>query len=1593
MALGGTGGTGNDVVIRINTDITGLTAGLGAAQSQLSGFAASAGSMLGGIATHMVLFGAAGTAVTRYGMSFIEGAIPAINEFEKAQSQVVSILADSEAAMASTGQTVTDMAKKISDGSLFSMAEVTQGMYVLTQAGDNNAQMLEQHLTPIAALATAQQADLAQTIDDVLGAMNAYGAGAEDTSKYTNLFAAALTESKTSMEDLDYGLKYITPTFSALKIPIEDAIAAWTMLNDIGYKGENSGRILRDVMMDIQNPTAEATEVMAAHGVQVYKNSEEMVNLSNIYQQAVADEDALTAAKKAGTTALANQKAASEAIGLQIRNINEDITEFKQAESDPHSALLDSLTAQKTQYDTLKEAAQDYYDTLKDAADEQKEKIADEALAIKDTGLQIKDLQAQLSAAKKKAMSDENPVIKELQADKLALQQKKQHAAEEYQTKSEYSQKSKDLSLEIRKLDIQIAADKNGGFTSDSAEVKGLQAKKEALQIDKLAADTQVNNAKEAYSKSKDYSLQISGINLDIAAAKTAAKTTASPEMVALQGQIDSLKKEKLAAEKKLNDDKQVYNDKLKQINDQKNAIEDLGKKETEVDKAIKVEKKALTTEYERQLTVLENQKNALTNQKLATDAAYQSMSESVRKYGVQIDSAREKTQAAKDAMDNFSPTGVKSMQEIFSAFKNADLTEAEYGQIFGKQSAAAFKKLVDAGASGAYKTRVDALWLGEGTKNADGTWTGGEAEKQAGMQKSSFYGTALSTENAKTSAEILEFQKVKDGAKDLLNDIKTNFIPEYQKLMGNVYKGVLDAVTGVKQQISGLITSWNSLDPVMQQAIISGAATTFVYTALLSPLVMLGGVLVGVLSAGFSVLSTVIDPVIAGITLLSGGIAAFTSGIGGMISSFGLMGTAALTTEYIIMGIGSAISALLAPEVLLAAAIVSLALIWITNFGNIQENTANVMDYLGEKFDWLVEAVNWMTDGIMDGLGSMWDGISEIVDGIINGDLDEIVAGFGDLFGGITQVLLSITIGIFGIVISIFDGIGNLIIDAGVSLYNSAVWTMQHLPRAIVDVITGTQILAVDLMTRLWAAIWRKEVDEEALNKLKEGLAAQGDALITVLTGGKDQGTLLADQQEKTRRSINKMADETADAAKIDVNGTNDVIVAKKALADVQSAQEKEVRAVVLAHAKHTITAVQEEEQKAAITAKYSGQIKTLQNNIDVATKKVKDQTRETGDQSVAVDKLTGKQGGYADSVTTTGKYTDLLKGNQINLNTELGKTSGSYDAIGTSVDGVTGQTNELDAAINKTNSDAAKPLPFPSLDQAAVANTNNQLDEIIRKMQQIQYMAGQPITQGINVQQTQTVAAPAVSAQGEDPAGYKRVANTDGTPGWHYEPNAPVEATDGSVVYAPMPSGPTTSGGSGTVTPYTNNNEVTTSIVKPVADATKQITTLAKYMGMMSNPFLLAGGLLGSAVATGISNYLIPHSPVKEGPLKELGDAGVKLMDQFASGLDGSSPLENVALMATQIVEAIQMIDMSFDRIIQKNLEVQAAFMRTSMVAKYAGESIGSSQIGDRNITISVAINAPAITVRNDSDLKKMATELAPMINAQIQPYMGVM
>lgn len=243
-----------------------FTGDLAGAQTQrVNGFQAMLTGAFAGITTAAIDMAAQATqAVT----GFVTDSIGAANDFAKGQSIL----------QATTGATAEEM-KAVSDLSIAlgndlslpasSAMDANTAILELVKGGMSLEQAMDAAKGTLL-LATAAETDAGEAAKVTSSILNAFGLEGKEATRIVDLLAGAAAAGAGEVSDYAQGFQQAGFAFNMTGQDAGDLATALQTLIESGLTGSDAGTALKNAMMRLQNPTAEAAELMERMNISVY---------------------------------------------------------------------------------------------------------------------------------------------------------------------------------------------------------------------------------------------------------------------------------------------------------------------------------------------------------------------------------------------------------------------------------------------------------------------------------------------------------------------------------------------------------------------------------------------------------------------------------------------------------------------------------------------------------------------------------------------------------------------------------------------------------------------------------------------------------------------------------------------------------------------------------------------------------------------------------------------------------------------------------------------------------------------------------------------------------------------------------------------------------------------------------------------------------------------------------------------------------------------------------------------------------------------------------------------------------------------------
>ena len=342
-----------------NLDTSGISSAVNSAEKKLSDL--GKGLAVGGAAmTAAVTVPLTNAAKTIY---------EAGSGFDAQMSKVFAIIGEEATGSAENMAALREEALEMGSTTAFTASEAGEAMQYMAMAGWKVDDMLA-GLSPIMDLAAASGESLGTVSDIVTDALTAFGLTAEDTAHFTDVLAAASSNSNTNVAIMGESFKYVAPLAGSLGYSVDDVAVALGLMANAGIKGSMAGTSLRQVISNLISPTDAQAEAMEALGISLFDSNgkvksfaELMGDLRSAAAESGFDMQALNAQVSVLDEQLSAGTITQEQYDTQIQAMTAGNNEFLKAISDLAGArglsgLLAIMNATEEDFQKLTEAVQ-----------------------------------------------------------------------------------------------------------------------------------------------------------------------------------------------------------------------------------------------------------------------------------------------------------------------------------------------------------------------------------------------------------------------------------------------------------------------------------------------------------------------------------------------------------------------------------------------------------------------------------------------------------------------------------------------------------------------------------------------------------------------------------------------------------------------------------------------------------------------------------------------------------------------------------------------------------------------------------------------------------------------------------------------------------------------------------------------------------------------------------------------------------------------------------------------------------------------------------------------------------------------------------
>lgn len=185
-------------------------------------------------------------------------------------------------------------AKRLGATTAFTASQAAEGFVVLAQAGLDVNQSIRL-LGPSLNLAGAGMVKLDKATQVTVDAMRVYDLESTDAERITDTLAAGFTSASMSLGQLQLALKQSGPVASAAGKSLEETVAVLGVFANAGFRGSSGGVALRNILAEIQTPTAKLKRALKALNLTMEDLDPATNSLSDIFRRLgpLADKPAL----------------------------------------------------------------------------------------------------------------------------------------------------------------------------------------------------------------------------------------------------------------------------------------------------------------------------------------------------------------------------------------------------------------------------------------------------------------------------------------------------------------------------------------------------------------------------------------------------------------------------------------------------------------------------------------------------------------------------------------------------------------------------------------------------------------------------------------------------------------------------------------------------------------------------------------------------------------------------------------------------------------------------------------------------------------------------------------------------------------------------------------------------------------------------------------------------------------------------------------------------------------------------------------------------------------------------------------------------
>lgn len=227
--------------------------------------------------------------------------------------------------------------------------QVADSMTILAKAGWKNEDITA-GMKGILDTTTASGESIETVSAAIVQSLNAFGASAEESSKYGDVLTKSALSAYLSIEEIAESMKYVGPVAKTFGSDIAEVNTILVALAKNGIAGGQAGTMMRSFMLRLANDTNNARSTIESLGVEVMDSFGNFNSITSIIDQLRAKVSGLSAAEQARIAKVAAGERGS-------------------------SGLLALLNMEQKEYDALYDSIEDSIGSTSDAAEKMQDNL------------------------------------------------------------------------------------------------------------------------------------------------------------------------------------------------------------------------------------------------------------------------------------------------------------------------------------------------------------------------------------------------------------------------------------------------------------------------------------------------------------------------------------------------------------------------------------------------------------------------------------------------------------------------------------------------------------------------------------------------------------------------------------------------------------------------------------------------------------------------------------------------------------------------------------------------------------------------------------------------------------------------------------------------------------------------------------------------------------------------------------------------------------------------------------------------------------------------------------------------------------------